>query len=101
MQDLGLLSKATTEHADKMVWNDERKRLFRPEGSSFGLVYACKDGQVQEYNSPLGTRASGCMMLHDLPNAAHAELADCAEGSCGACCILVAAVCGGDLSMCC
>ncbi len=81
MQDLGLLSKAATEHADKMIWNDERKRLFRPDGSSFGLVYACKDGQVQEYNSPLGTRASGCMVLHELPSDAHAELADCAEGS--------------------
>ncbi len=58
MQDLRLLNIKTIEHADKMVWDDERKRLFRPEQSPFGLVYACKDGQVQDYMLPLGTGAS-------------------------------------------
>ncbi len=58
MKDLHLLNTKTIEHADKMVWNDERKRLFRPERSPFGLVYACKDGQVQDYTLPLGIHAS-------------------------------------------
>jgi len=57
MQDLRLLNTETIEHADKMVWNDERKRIFRPEWSPFGLVYACKDGQVQDYALPLGISA--------------------------------------------
>ncbi|KAL0045347.1 hypothetical protein WJX82_004386 [Trebouxia sp. C0006] len=54
MKALHLLNKKTLEHADKMVWDDERKRLFRPEWSAFGLVYACKDGQVEDYTLPLG-----------------------------------------------
>ena len=58
MKDLGLLNKKTIQHADKMVWKDERKRLVRLERSPFGLTYACKDGQVQDYKLPLGIRAS-------------------------------------------
>ena len=80
MKALHLLNKKTLEHADKMVWNDERKRLFRPKWSAFGLVYACKDSQVEDYTLPLGIGASGCIVLHRLLSLAHAELADCAEG---------------------
>jgi hypothetical protein len=67
MKALHLLSKKTIEHADKMVWNDERKRLFRPEQSPLGLTYACKDGQVQDYTLPQGivlpVRCIACQVL--------------------------------------
>ncbi|DBB17346.1 TPA: hypothetical protein ACH3X3_014387 [Trebouxia sp. C0006] len=52
-QVLGLLNSKTTDHADGMVLDDERKRLFRPEGSLFGLIYACEDGQVKDHTLPL------------------------------------------------
>lgn len=97
MQDLRLLNTETIEHADKMVWNDERKRIFRPEWSPFGLVYACKDGQVQDYALPLGISASGCIVFYRLSSPAHAELADCAEGFRGPWC---EQVCGSDMSLC-
>ncbi len=94
MKDLHLLNTKTIEHADKMVCNDERKRLFRPEQSPLGLRYACKDGQVQDYMLPLGAPIA----VHCLSSSAHAELADCAEGLRGPWC---EQVCGSDMSLCC
>ncbi len=85
-QVLGLLNSKTTDHADGMVLDDERKRLFRPEGSLFGLIYACEDGQVKDHTLPLGIGASCCIALYCLSRPAHAELAECAEGYRGTWC---------------
>lgn len=95
MKDLHLLNTKTIKHADKMVWNDERKCLFRPERSPFGLVYACKDGQVQDYTRPLGIGTSNVFCC--MQNPAHAQVANCAEGFRGPWC---EQVCGYDMSLC-